>query len=145
MPKDIRARLPQAGQQAGHAGRVVEGGVGGGVTGQQRGGLLLRARLPQAVQQKGHAGRVVEGGGAVGQLGDLVLRLRSPQAVQQPGHAVRVVQGGAVGGAVSGAVGQRGGLLLRARLDGPRAVPLLLGEAPRVGGMATVAVGSYSV
>ncbi len=32
-----------------------------------------------------------------------------------------------------------------ARLDDPRAVPLLLREAPRVGGMVTVAVGSYSV
>jgi hypothetical protein len=39
----LRARLPQAGQQLGHSVRVVEGGVGGGITGQQRGGLLLRA------------------------------------------------------------------------------------------------------
>ena len=46
----VRARLPQAVQQAGHAARVVEGGVGGGPAG-QRGGLLVRARLPQAVQQ----------------------------------------------------------------------------------------------
>ena len=35
--------------------------MGGGITGQQRGGLLLRARLPQAVQQPGHGARVVEG------------------------------------------------------------------------------------
>jgi len=35
--------------------------VGGGITAQQRGGLLLRGRLPQAVQQPGHAARVVEG------------------------------------------------------------------------------------
>ena len=33
----------------------------------------------------------------------------------------------------------------RRSLDDPRAVPLLLREAPRVGGMATVAVGSFSV
>jgi hypothetical protein len=56
----LRARLPQADQQPGHA-QAVEGGVGGGLTGQQRGGLLLRARLPQAVQQHGHAARIVEG------------------------------------------------------------------------------------
>ena len=29
----LRARLPQAVQQAGHAARVVEGGVGGGAVG----------------------------------------------------------------------------------------------------------------
>ncbi len=55
------ARLPQAVQQPGHAARVVEGDVGGRITGQQRGDLLVRARLPQAVQQPGHAARVVEG------------------------------------------------------------------------------------
>src|ERR1035438_8313484 len=35
----VRARRPQAGQQRGHAARVVEGDVGGGITAQQRGGL----------------------------------------------------------------------------------------------------------
>jgi hypothetical protein len=29
---------------------VVEGGVGGGIAGQQRGGLLVRARRPQPIQ-----------------------------------------------------------------------------------------------
>ena len=65
----MRARLPQAVQQASHGARVVEDGVGGWITGQQRGGLLVRARPPQAVQQAGHGVRVVEGGvggGAVG-------------------------------------------------------------------------------
>ena len=33
------SRLPQAAQQGGHAGRVVQGGVGGGPVG-QRGGLV---------------------------------------------------------------------------------------------------------
>jgi hypothetical protein len=51
-------RPPQAAQQAGHGPGVVEGGVGGGMAGQQRGGLLVRARLPQtalaaAVRTKG--------------------------------------------------------------------------------------------
>ena len=83
----VRARLPQAVQQAGHAVRVVEGGVGGGPAG-QRGGLLVRARRPQAVQQAGHAARVVEGGvggGPAGQRGGLLVRARLPQAVQQAG------------------------------------------------------------
>jgi hypothetical protein len=34
--------------------------VGGGILGQQRGGLLMRAHLPQAVQQIVHAFRVIE-------------------------------------------------------------------------------------
>ena len=33
-----------------HGARVVEGGVGGGVMGQQRGDLLVRSGLPQPVQ-----------------------------------------------------------------------------------------------
>ena len=127
--------------------------MGGGIAGQQRGGLLLRARLPQAVQQAGHAARVVEGGvggGPVGQRGGLLVRARLPQAVQQPGHGVRVVEGGVGGGrgparrpararpppagcpagwprrqggrggVGGGPAGQRGGLLVRARL--PQAV-----------------------
>ena len=95
--------------------RVVEGGVGGRVAGQQRGGLLVRARLPQAIQQSGHAVWVVDGGvggSPVGQRGGLLVRARLPQAVQQSGHDVRVVDGGVRGGPV----GQRGGLLVRARL-----------------------------
>jgi hypothetical protein len=65
----VRARFPQAVQQAGHGGRVVKGDVRGGPVG-QRGGLLVRACFPDAVQQEGHAVRVVEGamrGGPVGQ------------------------------------------------------------------------------
>ena len=81
--------------------------MGGGITVQQRGGLLLRARLPQAVQQPGHAARVVEGGvggGITGQQrGGLLLRARLPQAVQQLGHARRVVEGGVGGGPARGA------------------------------------------
>ena len=125
----VRARPPQAVQQAGHGGRVVEGGVGGRVPGQQRGGLLVRARLPQAGQQAGHAARVVEGGvrgGPGGQRGGLLVRARPPQAVQQAGHGGRVVEGG-VGGRVPGQ--QRGGLLVRARL--PQAVQQA-GHAVRV-------------
>jgi hypothetical protein len=38
----VRARLPQAVQQVGHGERVVDGGVGGRVAGQQRGGLRSR-------------------------------------------------------------------------------------------------------
>ena len=34
--------------------------MGGGITAQQRGGLVLRARRPQAIQQPGHGARVVE-------------------------------------------------------------------------------------
>ena len=85
----LRARLPQPGQQPGHAVQVVEGDVGGGASG-QRGGLLLRARLPQPVQQPGHAARVVEGhvgGGALGQRGGLPRRAGLPQAVQQADDA----------------------------------------------------------
>ena len=86
----VRARLPQAAQQAGHGARVVEGDVGGGAVG-QRGGLVLRARLPQAVQQPGHGVRVVEGdlGGGITaqQRGGLLLRARLPQPVQQPATA----------------------------------------------------------
>ena len=40
--------------------------MGGGITGQQRGGLLVRARIPQPVQQRGRGARVIErnmGGG----------------------------------------------------------------------------------
>ena len=69
--------------------------MGGGITGQQRGGLFLRARLPQAVQQPGHSVRVVEGnagGGALGQRGDLLMRARPLRAAQQPGHGVRIVE-----------------------------------------------------
>ena len=84
----LRARLPQAVQQPGHGARVVEGGVGGGITSQQLGGLLLRARLPQAVQQAGHGARVVEGhvgGGPVGQRGGLLVRARLPwRSASQP-------------------------------------------------------------
>jgi hypothetical protein len=57
--------------------------VGGGVTGQQRGGLVVRARLPQAVEQAGHAVRVVEGGvggGIPGQQRGGLLRPRPPPA-----------------------------------------------------------------
>ena len=95
--------------------RVVEGDLGGGITVQQRGDLLLRACLPQPLQQQGHVVRVAErdlGGGAVGQRGQLLLRACLPQAVQQAGHGARVVERDLGGGAV----GQRGDLLLRARL-----------------------------
>ena len=102
----VRARVPQAVQQAGHAARAVEGGAGG-PAGQQRGGLLVRARVPQAVQQVGHAERVVEGdvgGGPAGQQRGLLVRARRPQAVQQADHAVRVVKviEGGVGGGPAG-------------------------------------------
>ena len=42
---------PAARQQHSHAEWVVEGDVGGRITGQQRGNLVLRARLPEPVQQ----------------------------------------------------------------------------------------------
>ena len=58
----VPARLAKAVQQRGHAARVVEGGVGGGVACQQRADLPVPARLAKAVQQRGHAARVVEGG-----------------------------------------------------------------------------------
>ena len=88
--------------------------MGGGIAGQQRGGLLVRARPPQAVQQESHSARLVEGGvggGPAGQRVGLLVRARRPQAVQQAGDGQRVVEGG-VGG---GPAGQRGGLLVRAR------------------------------
>ena len=79
----LRVRLPQGVQEAVHGGRVVEGGVGGRITGQKRVDLLIRARLLQVGQQQGHGGRVVEGGvggGALGQQrGGLVRRARQPQ------------------------------------------------------------------
>ena len=50
LPERYRTAPPTA-RALIHADRVVEGGVGGRVAGQQRGGLLVRARLPQAVQQ----------------------------------------------------------------------------------------------
>ena len=90
------ARLLQAVQQAGHAVRVVEGGVGGSPPG-QCGGLLARgpaARLLQAVQQAGHGVRVVEGGvgGRVAgqQRGGLLVPVRVPQAVQNGPPASRL-------------------------------------------------------
>ena len=66
----VRAHLPQAVQQAGHGARMVEAGVGGGIAGQQRGGLSVRADIPQAGQQaeprrRGRRGDV--GGGVAGQ------------------------------------------------------------------------------
>ena len=76
--------------------------MGGRVTAQQRGGLLVRACLPQAFQQAGHGERVVEGdvgGGALGQRGGLLPGARLPQAVQQLGHGGRVVEGDVGGGA----------------------------------------------
>ena len=92
-------------------------GVGDGVTGQQRGELLVRARRPQPLQQAGHAVRVLEGdvGGRVTgqQRGGLLVRARPLQNIQQAGHAAGVVEGG-VGDGVTGQ--QRGGLLARARL-----------------------------
>jgi hypothetical protein len=112
----VRARFPQAVQQAGHGGRVVKGDVRGGPVG-QRGGLLVRACFPDAVQQEGHAVRVVEGamrGGPVGQ--PVYTRLRQP--IQQPDRVVRVVEGGVRGGPVGQ---QRGGLQdrwVRARRGG---------------------------
>ena len=74
--------------------------MGGGIAGQQRGGLLLGTCLPQELQQAGHVFRVVEGGvggGPAGQRGGLLLDTRLPQELQQAGHGGRVVEGG-VGG-----------------------------------------------
>ena len=115
----VRARLPQAVQQAGHGARVVEGGVGGGSGPAAR--RPARARPPPAGCPAGWPrARVVEGGvgGRVTgqQRGGLLVRARRPQAVQQAGHAARVVEGGVGGGPAR----QRGGLLVRARL--PQAV-----------------------
>ena len=116
----LRARRPQAVQQPGHgpAGSSRETWAAGAVG--QRGGLLLRARLPQRCPaawprrpgRRGRRGRRDHGAAA-----------RRPAPARPPpaacpaaGHGGRVVEGD-VGG---GALGQRGGLLLRARL--PQAV-----------------------
>lgn len=86
----MRARPLQAvQQQLGCRARGVEGGVRGGIPGQQRGGLVEGARPPQDVQQPGHAMRVVEVGvrGRVAgqQRGGLLVRALQPQVGQQEG------------------------------------------------------------
>ena len=61
----LRARRPQAAQQAGHGVRVVEGDVGGGITAQQRGGLVLgggRPSKPERGNGLGTKARVVSFG-----------------------------------------------------------------------------------
>jgi hypothetical protein len=84
--REALAHLPQAAQQLGDAVRVVEVGVGDGITAQQHEDLRVLARHPQDVQQFGHGGRIVEGGvggGITGhQRGGLLARARLPQAVQ---------------------------------------------------------------
>ena len=111
----LRARLPQPVQQLGHGARVVEGDVGGGAIG-QRGDLLLRARLPQAVQQPATSpGSSRETWAAGSRRSSAVTCSCAPASrslSSSAGHGVRVVEGD-VGG---GAIGQRGDLLLRARL-----------------------------
>ena len=97
----VRARRPQAVQQAGHGGRVVEGGVGGGPGWPAR--RPARARPPPAGGPAGRPRRPGRRGGrgrrvAGQQRGGLLVRARLPQAVQQPGHGGRVVEGGVGGG-----------------------------------------------
>ena len=68
----LRARLPQAAQQPGHGVRVVEGDVGGGITAQQRGGLLAPrpppagcpAARPRRPGRRGRRGRRDHGAAA---------------------------------------------------------------------------------
>ena len=75
-------RFPQGVQQPFHVGTVVEGGVGGGITAQQRGHLLPRASLPQGIQQQATAyGSSSVGvlGGAAEQCDRPLSRARSPQ------------------------------------------------------------------
>ena len=125
--------------------RVVECGVGGGIAGQQRGGLLVRLRLPQAAQQAGHAARVVEcgvGGGIAGQQrGGLLVRARLPQAAQQVGHEARVVEGDVGGGPVRGA-GIRGQARREtAEVEGGAGVTSCGGVLVQLGGVPVQAAG----
>ena len=86
--------------------------MGGGAVG-QRGGLLVRARRPQAVQQVGHGGRVAEGGmGGDESVSAAACRVSSTAAGLAAGWRRRPGRRGRRG---RHAVGQRGGLLVRAR------------------------------
>ena len=124
----VRARLPQAVQQAGHGVRVVEGGVGGRVAGQQRGGLLVRARLPQAVQQAGHAVRVVEGGVGGGPVRGAGVRA-------QAGRGMAEVEDGAGVTGCGGVLVQLGGVPVQAAgVGGVAERGLVAGRGVRGGG-----------
>ena len=116
----LRARLPQAVQQPGHGARVVEGDVGGGITAQQRGDLLLRARRPQPVQQPGHGARVVEGDVGGGTRGSSAVTCSCAPASRRLSSSAATARGSSRETWAAARLGQRGDLLLRARL--PQAV-----------------------
>ena len=127
--RPARARPPpQAVQQHGHAGRVVEGGVRGGIAGRQRGGLLVRARPPQAVQQHGHAARVAEGGVGGGPVRGAGVRA-------QAGRRIAEVEGGAEVTGCGGVLVQLGGVPVQAAsVGGVAERGLVAGRGVRGGG-----------
>ena len=99
----VRGRLAQRHQQLGHGAPVAEGGVGGGMAGQQPGGLL-GARPAQCAQQPDDVPRIAEGGVGGGPPGRARVRCVRVQRVPVPDESDRFA-GAALSGSVLGQAG----------------------------------------
>ena len=119
--------------------------MGGRITAQQRGGLLLRARRPQAIQQLAHGVRVVEGdaGGriTIQQRGGLLLRACRPQAIQQPAGIGSAAAAAVLFGVVTGVVEQ---LSTPLDLSSAASPPAVLAGDRRTGTALGAVIGAWA-